>query len=167
VSETKHVHFGEAKQKELDNVVRKLAQERKAAVEAELDRRLTYRDEGKVQWQAYARFLLSDGHTIYVNLRTMEGKVSKEVDKFAQGKVAKREAKAAKRAEKKAAREAKKASVPAVKFDPKAPTLETTPSKKRIKLTEADLAAIAAIVEERSCTRANALKIFNKRKAAK
>jgi hypothetical protein len=107
VSETKHVQFGEAKQKELDNVVRKLAQERKAAVEAELDRRLTYRDEGKVQWQAYARFLLSDGHTIYVNLRTMKGKVSKEVDKFAQGKVAKREAKAAKRAAAKLAREEK------------------------------------------------------------
>jgi hypothetical protein len=136
VSETKHVQFGEAKQKELDNVVRKLAQEHKAAVEAELDRRLTYRDEGKVQWGAYARFLLSNGHTVYVNLRTMEGSVSKEVDKFAQAKVEKRAAKAAKRAAAKLARE-EKAKVKAkaepkvkkapkvkiVKHDPKLPTI--------------------------------------------
>jgi hypothetical protein len=97
MSETKHVKFGEAQRKELDSVVRKLASGRKAAVEAALERRLSYRDEGKVQWTAYARFLLSDGHTVYVNLRTMEGSVSKEPDKFAQAKVEKREAKKAKR----------------------------------------------------------------------
>ena len=53
MSETKHVKFGEAQQKELDNVVGKLASSRKAAIEAELDRRLSYRDQGKVQWRAY------------------------------------------------------------------------------------------------------------------
>jgi hypothetical protein len=98
MSETKKVQFGEAKKKELDNVVRKLAAERKAAVEVELDRRLSCCDEGKVQWSAYARFLLSDGHTVYVNLRTIEGSVSKKPDKYAQAKVEKRAAKAAKRA---------------------------------------------------------------------
>jgi len=110
VSETKHVQFGPAAQKELDNVVRKLAQEQKSAVDAELDRRTSYKDEGKVQWGAYARFLLSNGHTVYVNLRTMEGSVSKEVDKFAQAKVEKRLAKQKKRAERLAAKEAKAAA---------------------------------------------------------
>jgi hypothetical protein len=118
MSQTKHVAFGEAKQKELDSVVRKLAQEQKAAVEAELDRRLSYRDEGKVQWGAYARFLLSNGHTVFVNLRTMEGSVSKEVDKYAQAKVEKRAAKAAKR---QAARDAKAAKAVEVK-EPKPKT---------------------------------------------
>jgi hypothetical protein len=100
--ETKHVQFGDAKKKELDNVARKLAASRNAAVEAELDRRLSYRDEGKVQWGAYARFLLSDGHTVYVNLRTMEGSVSKKPDKFAQAKVEKAERRKKERAERKA-----------------------------------------------------------------
>jgi hypothetical protein len=97
VSQTKHVRFGRAEQKRLDDVVRKLAAERKAAVEAALERRLSYRDEGKIQWLAYARFLLSDGHTVYVNLKTMEGSVSKKPDRFAQAKVAKREQRAAKK----------------------------------------------------------------------
>jgi hypothetical protein len=111
MSETKHVKFGEAQQKELDNVVRKLAASRKVAVEAELDRRLSYRDEGKVQWGAYARFLLADGHTVYVNLRTMEGSVSKKPDKFAQAKVEKAERRKKERAERKAKTEAKAKTV--------------------------------------------------------
>jgi hypothetical protein len=98
MSQTKHVRFGKPEQKRLDDVVRKLAAEQNAAVEAQLERRLSYRDEGKVQWLAYARFLLSDGHTVYVNLRTMEGSVSKKPDKFAQAEVEKREKKAAARA---------------------------------------------------------------------
>jgi hypothetical protein len=110
MSETKHVQFGEAKQKELDNVVRKLAQGHKAAVEAELERRLSYRDEGKVRYQAYARFLLSDGHTIYVNLKTMEGSVSKKPNKHEIAHQEKREARAAKREERRAAAEQKKAN---------------------------------------------------------
>jgi hypothetical protein len=97
MAKTKHVRFGKAEQKQLDNVVRKLAAERKAAVEAELERRLSYRDEGKPQWAAYARFLLSDGHSVYVSLHTMKGSVSKTVDKLAKAKVAKREKKAAAR----------------------------------------------------------------------
>jgi hypothetical protein len=113
-NETKHVQFGEAKQKQLDDVVRKLAHEQGplVAVEAELDRRLSYREEGKVQWGAYARFLLSNGHTVYVNLRTMEGSVSKTPDKYAQAKVEKR-------AERKAKAEAKAAEAKATKAEPK------------------------------------------------
>jgi hypothetical protein len=125
MSETKRVQFGEARQKELDNVVRKLAAGHKAAVEAALERRLTYRDEGKIRWNAYARFLLSDGHTIYVNLRTMEGSVSAKPDRYAQAKIAKREAKAKKASERKAAKEAK--TEKAVKADdPKLPTVPAT-----------------------------------------
>jgi hypothetical protein len=118
MSETKHVRFGKAEQKRLDDVVRKLAAEQNAAVEAQLERRLSYRDDGKVQWLAYIRFLLSNGHTIYINLRTMEGSVSKKPDKFAQAKVKKREKKAAARAAKTAA-----PKLPRVKFDKKLPTL--------------------------------------------
>ena len=118
MSQTKHVQLGEAKQKELDNVVRKWAAVRKAAVEAALERRLSYRDEGKVQWLAYARFLLSDGHTVYVNLRTMEGTVSKTPDRFAQAKVEKRQKKVAARAAKNAA-----PKIARVKFDKNLPTI--------------------------------------------
>ena len=110
MSKTKHVRLNE---KELDNVVRKLAAGQNAAVEAQLERRLSYRDEGKVQWLAYARFLLSDGHTVYVNLRTMQGSVSKKPDKFAQAKVEKREKRAARKA----------AKLPTVKFDKNLPTI--------------------------------------------
>jgi hypothetical protein len=127
MSETKRVQFGGARQKELDNVVRKLAQGRKAAVEAALERRLTYRDEGKVRWNAYARYLLSDGFTVYVNLRTMEGSVSDKPDKYAQAKVAKREAKAKKAAERKATKAAKepKTEQAVTPDDPKPTTVPT------------------------------------------
>jgi hypothetical protein len=112
---SKRIQFGEAKQKELDNVVRKLAQGHKAAVEAELERRLSYQDEGKVRYQAYARFLLSDGHVVFVNLRTMEGSVSAKPNMRAKGKVERREKAIAKREEKKAQAEAKAAQVKANK----------------------------------------------------
>ena len=117
-AETKHVAMNEKQQKELDKVLRKIAQERKAAVEADLDCRLSYRDaekKGDVSWQAYARFLLSDGHTIYVNLRTIEASVSKTPDKFAIAKVEKRLARQKKRNEGKAAKEAKAAEKSAKK----------------------------------------------------
>jgi hypothetical protein len=111
-AETKHVAMNAKQQAELDKVIRKIAQERKAAVEADLDCRLSYRDaekKGDVSWQAYARFLLSDGHTIYVNLRTMKASVSSKPDKFAIAKVERRLAKQKKRNERKAAKEAKAA----------------------------------------------------------
>jgi len=113
VSQTKHVPFGKAEKKRLDDVVRKLAAGQNAAVEALLERRLSYRDEGKVQWLAYARFLLSNGHTIYINLRPMEGSVSTKPDKFAEAKVEKREKRSATRA----------AKLPKVKFDKRLPTI--------------------------------------------
>lgn len=160
-SETKHVQMNERQQKELDKVLRKIAQERKVAVEADLDSRLSYRDaekKGDVSWGAYSRFLLSDGHTVYVNLRTMQASVSKTPDKFAQAKVEKRLAKQKKASERKAAKEAKAAEVkatvkpaeepkpkapkkartiPVVKFDKDVPTLEGTADRqvksKRVK----------------------------------
>ena len=87
-SETKHVAMNKAQQEKLDQILRGIAKERKVAVEADLDSRLSYRDKDPKQpkaasWGAYSRFFLSDGHTVYVNLRTMEASVSKEIDKFA------------------------------------------------------------------------------------
>lgn len=146
MSESKHVAWSEAKQKQLDNVVRKLAQERKAAVEAELDGRKSYRDEGKVRWQAYQRFLLSDGHTVYVNLQTMEGSVSTKPDKYAQAKVEKREKANAKREARKAELAAKKAEQKQAKPEPKAkqPKVKKVKAEAKPKAENADtLAAIA------------------------
>jgi hypothetical protein len=117
-SETKHVDMNKQKQEKLDQILRGIAKERKVAVEADLDSRVSYRDaekKGDVSWGAYSRFLLSDGHTVYVNLRTMTASVSKEVDKFAQAKVEKRLAKQKKAADRKAAKEAKAAEKADVK----------------------------------------------------
>jgi|SRR5580704_3002023 hypothetical protein len=133
-NETKHVQFGEAKKKELDATARKLALEHKSPIIADLERRTSYRDEGKPQWHAYARFLLEDGHTIYVNLRTMEGSVSAKPNKWAVAKHEKQVKKAAAREAAKAAKlikaETKKAepkakakTVKVVKYNPKLPTV--------------------------------------------
>ena len=133
--DTKHVAMNAKQQEELDKVLRGICKERKVAVEADLDTRLSYRERDEknpkaASWGAYSRFLLSDGHTVYVNLRTMEASVSKEVDKFAQGKVAKRLARQKKVADRKAAKEAKaaaKAAEPTVKADK--PAAEPKPKK--------------------------------------
>jgi hypothetical protein len=143
VSETKHVAMNDKQQKELDQVLRGICKERKVAVEADLDSRLSYRERDEknpkqASWDAYSRFLLSDGHTVYVALRTMKASVSSKPDKFAQAKVEKRLARQKKVAELKAAREAKAAEakkpasepkvkkarkVKVVKFDKTLPTL--------------------------------------------
>src|ERR1700722_18148844 len=86
VSESKKINITKAKREELDDIIRKAA--KPDAVEARLDSRMTYRDEGKVTWQAYERYLLSNGHRLYLNLQTKEASVSNKPDKFAQAKVA-------------------------------------------------------------------------------
>lgn len=148
VAETKHVAMNKTQQEKLDSILRGICKERKVAVEADLDTRLSYRERDETKpkqasWAAYSRFLLSDGHTVYVALRTMEFSVSKEVDKWAQSKVAKRLARQKKAAERKAAREEKakaKAAeplktmkvngttkkIPVVKFNKDLSTLEGT-----------------------------------------
>ena len=144
-TETKHVSMGPKQQEQLDKLLRGICKERKVAVEADLDSRLSYRDgeKGEASWGAYSRFLLSDGHTIYVNLRTMEASVSKEVDKFAQAKVEKRLAKQKKAAARKEAAEAKaiaKAAADAKKADekPKAePKAKKAPKAKTVKFDAA------------------------------
>jgi hypothetical protein len=114
VRETKHVPMGPKQQGELDKVLRGIAKERKVAIEADLDTRLSYRENDPknpkaASWDAYSRFLLSDGHVVYVSLRTMKASVSAKPDKFAQAKVEKRLARQKKRNERKAAKEAKAA----------------------------------------------------------
>jgi uncharacterized protein YdaU (DUF1376 family) len=160
VSETKHISMGPKQQAELDKILRGIAKERKVAVEADLDSRLSYREKDpnkpkQASWAAYSRFLLSDGHTVYVALRTMKASVSKDVDKWAQSKVEKRLARQKRTAERKAKAAAKKTvkaaepskaepkpatvkvkattkKVPVVKFDKDLPTLEGT-SMRQVK----------------------------------
>ncbi len=134
MSETKHVAMNAKQQEQLDQILRGICKERKVAVEADLDSRLSYRERDKAKpkqasWEAYSRFLLSDGHTVYVALRTMKASVSKEVDKWAQSKVEKRLARQKKAAERKAAKEAK--AKPVVKFDPKLSTVEGGSMRKK------------------------------------
>ena len=157
VAETKHVAMNEKQQAELDKVLRGICKERKVAIEADLDSRLSYRDKDPknpklASWDCYSRFLLSDGHTVYVALRTMKASVCKKVSKRAQGNVERRLAKQKKRAERLAAKEAKAAAnkaedkpkpesakvkaktvkkgLPIVKFDKDLPTLEGTSARQ-------------------------------------
>ena len=111
MSDTKHVTMNEAKMKQLDKILRGICKERKVAVEADLDSRLSYREKDpakpkQASWEAYSRFLLSDGHTAYVALRTMSHSVSAKPDKFAQAKVEKRLAREKRLRESKGAKEA-------------------------------------------------------------
>ena len=158
MSDSKKLNIGQARRKELDDIIRKAAQAAGTAVESALDKRHTYKDEGEVRWQAYERYLLSNGHTLFINLVSKAASVSKQPDKFAQAKVEKRAAKLAKRAERKAAREAKAAKsqpvtvsaakpepkpkattkgkaakVPVVKFDSTIPTVELSQVKQAAK----------------------------------
>jgi hypothetical protein len=165
VSETKHVQMNEKQQAALRKAVNAICKEHNTGVRADLETRLSYRlrdpeNPKATWWAAYSRFLLDDGHTCYVQLRTMEASYSKNVDKFAMGKVEKAIARAEKKAAKKAARAAKaqaKAAkkaeavtvktpvvkvpkakgVPRVKFDPSLSTLDasghTTPAAPKVK----------------------------------
>jgi hypothetical protein len=160
--ETKHVAMNEKQQAALRKAVTAICKEHNTGVRAHLETRLSYRERDPENpkaawWAAYSRFLLDDGHTVYVQLRTMEASYSKDVDKFAQSKVEKAIARAEKKAAKKAARAAKaqaKAAkkaeavtvktpvvkapkakgVPRVAFDPTLDTLDasgkTTPGTK-------------------------------------
>jgi hypothetical protein len=112
---TKHVAMSEKQQEQLRKAVHAICKEHNTGVTADLDSRLSYREKDEknpkaASWDAYSRFLLDDGHTVYVSLRTMKASYSEKVDKFAQAKVEKREAKKAKAAERKAAKEAKAAA---------------------------------------------------------
>ena len=121
MSVTKPVAMNKKQIAELDRVLRSICKKRKCAVEADLEVRTCYRERDpkhpkQASWLAYARFLLSDGHTVYVPLRNMSSAtVSAKVDKFAQGKVEKRLARQKKRAAKK---------MPVVKFNSKLSTLD-------------------------------------------
>lgn len=122
MSKTQHVAMNKKQQAELDKVLRAICKERKCAVEADLECRTSYREADPKKpkaatWLAYARFLLSDGHTVYVPLRNMAAtSVSAKPDRFAIAKVEKRLARQKKRAAAKA--------VKIVKYDPKLSTLD-------------------------------------------
>ena len=127
MSETKHVAMNAKQQEQLDQILRVIAKERKVAIEADLDSRLSYRDKDPknpkaASWDCYSRFLLSDGHTVYVSLRTMKASVSAKPDKFAIAKVEKRLARQKKDADRKAVKEANAAEKAAKAADPKPPS---------------------------------------------
>ena len=176
---SKKVQIGEVKREEIDKVVRKLARSQgpEVVVLNKIQSRYTYKDEGKNQYQAYERFVLSNGHTIYVNLRDVEkASVSKEPDKWALGKYEKQLAKQEKRSALKAAKEAKAAErktvkikattqLPIIPFDPKASTLPEP--KRSSKFTQEQADRIDAIMEHRGCTRPNAIKVLHNEEAIK
>ena len=151
-NETKHVAMNKLQQEKLDQILRGIAKERKVAIEADLDSRMSYREKDPknpkaASWSAYSRFLLSDGHTVYCALRTMKFSVSSKPDKYAQGRAEKRAKKLAAREARKAARllkeETKAAAKEAKDFDKiaaavKKPKAAKTPkaSKKAAKPAE-------------------------------
>jgi hypothetical protein len=110
MSKAKKIEITPALRKQIDQAVREVRGN--AAVEAPLDHRYSSRkgSDGEASWQAYERYLLSDGHTVFVSLDSMKASKSAKPDKHAQAKVAKRRAREAKRAERKAARDAEKAA---------------------------------------------------------
>jgi hypothetical protein len=149
MSETKHVAMNAKQREQLDQILRDIAKERKCAIEADLESRLSYRAKDPnnpkaASWDAYSRFLLSDGHTVYVALRTMKASVSKDVDKWAISKVEKRLARQKKASEQKAKAAESKAEpksatvkvkattkkMPVVKYDKDLPTLEATGARQ-------------------------------------
>jgi hypothetical protein len=120
MSKTKTYKIHSAKREEIDSLIRaavkRAATERKweltPAVEAALDRRFTERvpeKKGAVGWIPYERFLLSNGHTVYVNIKSMRVTVSEKPDHRAIKKVEALVRRKAERAARKEAREAKKA----------------------------------------------------------
>lgn len=123
MSETKTYKINSAKREEIDSLIRaavkKAATEKKwdltPAVEAALDRRYTERvpeKKGEAAWTPYERFLLSNGHTVYVAIKTMAVSVSDKPDHRAVKKMEALERRKAERAARKKAREAKKAVKP-------------------------------------------------------
>ena len=111
----------------IDNLVRETAG--KQPVVAMIGSRYSSKN-GK--YTCYQQYLLENGHTIFVNLSRdpMTAYLSKEPNKKAMAKQARRDAKAAKRAERKAAREEKKAEPAKVKAEPKKAEPKTEPKPK-------------------------------------
>lgn len=127
MSETKIYKITPAKREEIDGLIRaavkKAATENgwspTPAVEAALDKRYSERiaeKEGDVAWAPYERYLLSNGHTVYVGIKSMSVSVSDKPSKLAIQRAKAKTQRAADRAERKAkrdaavqAREAKKA----------------------------------------------------------
>jgi hypothetical protein len=120
MSETKTYKINPVKREEIDSLIRaavkKAATERKweltPAVEAALDRRYTERipeKKGEAGWIPYERFLLSNGYTVYVNIKAMAVTVSEKRDHRAIKKVEAVARRKAERTARKEAREAKKA----------------------------------------------------------
>jgi hypothetical protein len=148
MSATKTYKINPSKREEIDNLIRaavkKAATERKwdltPAVEAALDRRYTERvpeKKGDVGWIPYERFLLSNGHTVYVNIKGMAVTVSEKPDHRAIQKVDALARRKAERAARKKAREAKKAKAKAETKAKEAKAESATTEKARTSKTKA------------------------------
>jgi hypothetical protein len=112
--ETKHFKVTPSVRERWDAVIRAAVKEANAgAIEAALDKRYTSRPyvkdaKGKIVkygWSAYERYLTSSGRTVFFSIPTEHASVSEKIDKFAQGKIERREKRAAKAAERAAKKE--------------------------------------------------------------
>lgn len=183
-AEVKTINIGPAKRAEIDDNIRKAVKEKFGkvhAVASHLDRRYTERaSTGKAGWKPYERFLLDNGHTVFVSLSTFNVTVSESVDKKAQAKISARTERLAASAEKKAEREAKKAAAPKVVKAAKAPKAKKAVKKLKAAKVEPkaqvksrsswspeDETRIAAIMVEKGCTRGNAVRQFRNEQAIK
>jgi hypothetical protein len=131
--------------------------------------------EGK-NWKPYERYLLSNDHTIFVNLAAdpVTVKVSEEPDKKAVRKVEQKEKRAEERAARKQEREAKKAeraAKPKTEKKPKAERKAAAPKADKkprtSKFTPEREKRIAEIIAERGCSRGNAIRALWNEEAVK
>jgi hypothetical protein len=134
MSDTKHIAMNAKQHAELESILKGICKERKTSVAADLETRLSYREKDSdkpkhASWDAYSRFLLEDGHTVYVSLRTMKASVSKEVDKFAQGKIEKRQKREAARLLREETKAAKKETT---EFDKAAKRVKAAEAKPKV-----------------------------------
>lgn len=112
MSDIKHIKITPKLQEQIDAEVRKA--KGSAAVEAMIEQRLSHRDatENKAGWGAYQRYLLSDGHTIFVNLSGKELTATKSEKPARQDGAAIRKYKARLRRQEKEVAKAAKAEQP-------------------------------------------------------
>src|SRR3972149_2975049 len=93
--------IGPETRKKIDKLVREAAGT-KRAVEAALDKRHTSKPG---VYSAYERYLLSDGHTVFVSLETMKATVSDKPNRRAVAKLERQNRRRAARAARKQTRE--------------------------------------------------------------
>jgi hypothetical protein len=160
MSEVKEFKIGSAKREEITALVAKVARPHK--VRGPLDMRHTSK-EGF--YGAYERYLLDNGHTVFLSLETMEASVSSKPSPKSVRKFEQKEKRAEERAARKQERETKKAERAAkpkkAERKPKAePKPKVEPVTGQAGWSNEEWARIQAIMAERKCSRSNAIKVL-------